>query len=151
MSSSSDTNSNTKYFSIEAPHKPRRRSYFWTILISLAVLGAALVAGVTFRSTSLSQQTLLSEPSTGLAAEDPNNTPKLTTRSYQVDMDKTTWPELVGQDATIAKQTIQGENPGISMVQILPKDSFVTMDYSTQRVRIFVNEDNTVASVPRVG
>jgi len=130
MSPTSDnTASRTKYFSIESPHKPRRGSYVWTILISLAVLGAALVAGITFRSTGLSQQqhqTLLSEPSTGLSPEGSSNTPELSVRSYQVDMDKTTWPELVGQDATVAKQTIQGENPGITMVQILPKDSFVS-------------------------
>ena len=127
----SSTDNNTKYFSIQAPHKPRRRNYFWTIFISLSVLAAALVAGVTFRSSSLNHQqehkTSLSKPSTGLAPED-SITPKFTTQSYQVDMDKTTWPELIGKDADVAQKTIQGENPSITIVQILPKDSFVSQN-----------------------
>lgn len=126
---STPENNNT-YFSIEAPHKPRRRSYFWTIFISLSVLAAALVAGVTFQqhnsNTQEKHQTLLSKPSNGFGEETSNEKPEFTTQSYQANMDKTTWPELVGKDGAVAKETILQENPGIKKVQIIPKDSFVS-------------------------
>lgn len=70
-----------------------------------------------------------------------------------VDTDKTTWPELVGMPGIKAKEIIEKENPNMTTVQIVPKDSMVTMDYRTDRVRIFVedNEQKTVARPPRAG
>lgn len=159
MSSKPVSNNNQEYFSIEAPHKPRRQSYFWSIIITLTVLAGAL--GVTFLSTAAdnnkaSPPATLSHttPSSDLVSNDSNNNnlaASSSTKSYHVDMDKTEWPELVGKDAETAKQTIQGENPSITRVQIVPEDAMVTMDYSTTRVRIFVKLDNSVARAPRVG
>ena len=161
MSSKPVNNNNQEYFSIEAPHKPRRQSYFWSIIITLTVLAGAV--GVTFLSTAADNNNKASPtaalshttPSSDIVSNDYNNNnldaSSSSTKSYHVDMDKTEWPELVGKDAEIAKQTIQGENPSITRVQIVPEDAMVTMDYSTTRVRIFVKPDNSVARPPRVG
>ena len=154
MTGASET---TKYFSIESSPKPRRsKSYFWTIFLSIAVVAASLHFGVRFsqqQSQNGSKPVAVADPSTGLVKDDSvlQQPKEITKQSYQVNMDKTEWPELIGVDGEVAKQTVQGENPSITKVQILPKDSFVTMDYSTSRVRIFVNDDNTVARAPRVG
>jgi Potato inhibitor I family len=75
------------------------------------------------------------------------------TDTYVVDTDKTTWPELVGMPGIKAKEIIEKENPNMKNIQIVSKDSMVTMDYRTDRVRIFVedNEQQTVARPPRAG
>jgi Potato inhibitor I family len=75
------------------------------------------------------------------------------TDTYVVDTDKTTWPELVGMPGKKAKEIIEKENPNMKIIQIVSKDSMVTMDYRTDRVRIFVedNEQQTVARPPRAG
>ena len=158
----SNTNNNKEYFSIEAPHKPRRQNYFWTtLLVTLTLLfavGVAFLGGAKNNNNdnAVKAPTTLGNPSSGLVSNDKNSLlldahdndiPK----SFHVDMDKQEWPELVNVDAEIAKQTIQGENPSITRIQIFPQDSIVTMDYVTTRVRIFVKEDNTVARPPRIG
>jgi Potato inhibitor I family len=59
----------------------------------------------------------------------------------------------VGMPGVKAKEIIEKENPNMKIVQIVSKDSMVTMDYRTDRVRIFVedNEQQTVARPPRAG
>lgn len=138
------------YHSVESPHKPRR-PYFWKIVFALAVIALG-VAFALLRQTSLTGvvQTDV-EPAVGVYAGESPSKPLTAAQSYQTDMTKQAWPELVGVDGEVAKQTIQGENPSITLVQILPKDSMVTMDYSLNRVRIFVDDDNKVAREPRVG
>jgi predicted phosphoribosyltransferase len=64
---------------------------------------------------------------------------------------KTQWPELTGQDAAAAAETIKSENPSITSTPIVPENSMVTMDYRTDRVRIFVNADQKVAGTPHIG
>jgi hypothetical protein len=66
---------------------------------------------------------------------------------------KTTWPECVNIPLTCeeCEAYILGEkNPYISLVNIIPYDSFVTADYRTDRVRIFCNGTN-VTSIPIIG
>jgi hypothetical protein len=66
---------------------------------------------------------------------------------------KTTWPECVDMPLTCeeCEAYILGEkNPYISIVNIIPYDSFVTADYRTDRVRIFCNGTN-VTSIPVIG
>jgi hypothetical protein len=67
------------------------------------------------------------------------------------DVQKTEWPELVGNTGDEAKKKIERSNPTIKLIQILPENSMMTMDYSTERVRILVNDDNIVTSTPRIG
>jgi len=60
------------------------------------------------------------------------------------------WPDHVGINAEESKKRILAENPHLR-IDILPENSITTRDYRVDRVRIFVKEDNTVASVPKIG
>lgn len=77
-------------------------------------------------------------------SSDENQTP---------DPVKTSWPECVDEPLTCedCKKHIEEENhPEITMITIVPFDSFVTADYRLDRVRIFCN-DTAVTTVPTVG
>lgn len=63
----------------------------------------------------------------------------------------TEWPELVGRQGEEAKQIIMNQNPSLTTVNIIPEGSPVTADYRTDRVRIFVKPDGTVAYPPMIG
>ncbi|XP_045819795.1 subtilisin inhibitor CLSI-I-like [Trifolium pratense] len=63
---------------------------------------------------------------------------------------KTSWPELVGATAEEAERKIKEEISGAE-VQVVPPDSFVTADYRTQRVRLYVDESNKVIRTPGIG
>ncbi|PKA51972.1 Subtilisin inhibitor 1 [Apostasia shenzhenica] len=60
------------------------------------------------------------------------------------------WPEVVGLPAEEAEKKIREEQPE-SRIQIVGPDQMVTMDFSTGRVRIFVDSAGKVASTPRIG
>ena len=123
------------------------------VAFPLTLLAGAVGVAFLSHNNNLSRPSVLSPVASNDELDNNNplaaasNTPK----SFHVDMNKQEWPELVGVDAQVAKQTIQGENPSITKVQILAQDSMVTMDYVTSRVRIFVNDNNVVARPPRVG
>lgn len=70
---------------------------------------------------------------------------------YQPDLpQKKEWPELVGKDATEAKELLEKET-NLS-VFLVPTGSAMTMDYRTNRVRIsFDSATNKVVKTPRVG
>ncbi|KAL8148046.1 hypothetical protein AgCh_005402 [Apium graveolens] len=63
---------------------------------------------------------------------------------------KTTWPEVVGMTGEEAKKQIEEESPGIS-VHLIPQNSFVTMDYRTNRLRLYIDSSGNVALAPKVG
>ncbi|WJX30795.1 hypothetical protein P8452_19292 [Trifolium repens] len=63
---------------------------------------------------------------------------------------KTSWPELVGVTAEEAERKIKEEKSGAE-IQVVPPDSFVTADYRTQRVRLYVDESNKVIRTPGIG
>ncbi|XP_047042488.1 subtilisin-chymotrypsin inhibitor-2B-like [Lolium rigidum] len=60
---------------------------------------------------------------------------------------KTSWPELVGKTIKEAREIILKDKPDANIV-VLPAGSAVTLDYRTDRVRIFVD---TVADAPHIG
>lgn len=64
--------------------------------------------------------------------------------------EKDTWPELIGKTAEEAKAAINAEAPGLH-VEILEEGSFVTFDYKTDRVRIFVNQEGKISLAPSIG
>ena len=70
---------------------------------------------------------------------------------YQPDLpQKTQWPELVGQDATTAKEQLEQETK--MEVFLVPTGSVVTMDFRTNRIRISYDPaTNKVVKAPRVG
>ena len=70
---------------------------------------------------------------------------------YQPEMpQKNSWPELVGQDATEAKEQLEKEtNMDVFLVST---GSVMTMDFRTNRIRItFDPKTNKVVKAPRVG
>nr|CAB71340.2 putative proteinase inhibitor [Hordeum vulgare subsp. vulgare] len=60
---------------------------------------------------------------------------------------KTSWPEVAGKSIEEAKEIILKDMPEADIV-VLPAGSPVTLDFRTNRVRIFVD---TVASTPHIG
>ena len=63
---------------------------------------------------------------------------------------KPAWAHLVGKSADEAMSHIQAERPELKVL-IVPKGSMVTADVRLDRVRLFVNDDGTVAKKPRIG
>jgi hypothetical protein len=62
---------------------------------------------------------------------------------------KSSWPEVVGLSSEEAKKII--EDKPEANVQVVPADSFLTMDYNTSRVRVFVDSSDKVTKAPRIG
>lgn len=65
-------------------------------------------------------------------------------------MNKTQWPELVGKTQQDAVAVITAERPDLH-VEVLESGSMMTMDFREDRLRLMVNEEGKVASVPHVG
>lgn len=70
---------------------------------------------------------------------------------YQPDVpSKRDWPELVGTDATEAKETLEKETD--LNVLLVKSGSMVTMDFRTNRIRIWYDPaTNKVIKAPKVG
>jgi len=60
------------------------------------------------------------------------------------------WPDLVGRDAEEAKTHILTERPNLN-VQIVVSGMMTTMDYNTNRVRLFVDNERKVVKCPTIG
>ncbi|XP_071682094.1 subtilisin-chymotrypsin inhibitor-2B-like [Lolium perenne] len=76
-----------------------------------------------------------------------SGTSNLTEGSTTTGGEKTSWPELVGKSVEEAKKVILKDKPEVKII-VVPAGSIVTMDYRTDRVRLFVD---TVVEVPIVG
>ncbi|TKY51889.1 Glu S.griseus protease inhibitor [Spatholobus suberectus] len=63
---------------------------------------------------------------------------------------KSSWPELVGLEGTVAEATIEKENPLVDAI-IVPEGSVVTADFRCDRVRVWINKDGIVYKVPTIG
>jgi len=62
------------------------------------------------------------------------------------------WPECVGETGDWCMDHIVSLDPDLEEhVFVLPEGSIVTMDYTTERVRIYVDEEGIVVSVPDRG
>lgn len=64
---------------------------------------------------------------------------------------RTAWPELVGLEGNQAKSQLEASLLPGKDIMIVPEDSMVTMDYRTDRIRIFVNKEGKVARPPALG
>lgn len=66
-----------------------------------------------------------------------------------------TFPGLLGMHGEDAKAKLRNEYPSkdlLSVIQVIPENSPVTMDYREDRVRIFVDkETGKVTCVPQIG
>jgi len=65
-------------------------------------------------------------------------------------MSDNSWGNLVGMTGEEAKQIILQAEPSL-LVQVMPEDSMMTMDYRTDRVRVFVDGANKVVKQPNKG
>ncbi|CAJ2628090.1 inhibitor of trypsin and hageman factor [Trifolium pratense] len=63
---------------------------------------------------------------------------------------KSSWPELVGVEGTVAAATIRRENPLVNTI-IVPEGTFVTADFRLDRVRVWVDTYGIVIRVPIIG
>ena len=67
------------------------------------------------------------------------------------------WPSCMGKDSDICKEwivylTLPTNSLQEDNIHIIPQDAYVSMDYDTERVRIFMNtKTNLVVRVPRRG
>ncbi|PIM98146.1 hypothetical protein CDL12_10272 [Handroanthus impetiginosus] len=64
---------------------------------------------------------------------------------------KLTWPKVVGLTTEEAERKIKEEMPDGTSIQIVSPDSFLTMDYRTDRVRIFIDSSGKVSKPPKIG
>ncbi|XP_057778092.1 subtilisin inhibitor CLSI-I-like [Salvia miltiorrhiza] len=64
---------------------------------------------------------------------------------------KTAWPEVVGLTTEVAEKKIKEEVATGTQVHVVPSDSFVTMDFRTDRVRIFIDSSGKVVRPPKIG
>ncbi|KAF8033410.1 hypothetical protein BT93_D2118 [Corymbia citriodora subsp. variegata] len=63
---------------------------------------------------------------------------------------KSSWPELIRQNAEKAKATIQRENPLVTAVIILPGERRIE-NYCCNRVFVWADDNGNVSSVPVIG
>jgi len=63
---------------------------------------------------------------------------------------KEQWPELVGKTGDDALAAIKKERPELT-VQVCQMNAPCTMDYRTDRVRIFVDNNGKVTNPPQTG
>mmetsp|Transcript_21543 Transcript_21543/g.35643 ORF Transcript_21543/g.35643 Transcript_21543/m.35643 type:complete len:115 (-) Transcript_21543:237-581(-) len=62
------------------------------------------------------------------------------------------WPKCVGMDGTKCCNLIEGHAKDVrGNCVVVPQYSMVTMDFSTTRVRVFVDEDSVVTRIPDRG
>ena len=66
---------------------------------------------------------------------------------------KTSWPELLGVEKEVAKETVERENPYVTDVEIVLEGTIIPADVVPvcTRVRIGVEESGIVTRVPVVG
>ncbi|XP_071728898.1 glu S.griseus protease inhibitor-like [Rutidosis leptorrhynchoides] len=63
---------------------------------------------------------------------------------------KKSWPELVGTPSEAARFLIERENNNVDAV-IVEEGSLASSDFRCDRVRVFVDDNNIVKQVPKVG
>ncbi|CAF1062802.1 unnamed protein product [Adineta ricciae] len=76
--------------------------------------------------------------------------PVIRVKKNKPTANKTQWPELVGQKGEHAVKVIKKET-GLTNVVTILEGSPVTLDYSTSRVRVIVNNKGIVTHTPIVG
>ena len=64
---------------------------------------------------------------------------------------KDSWPELVGVSGEEAVKVIQKENPFVNGIIVPPTQSFIPSDYRCGRVWVFVDDDDIVTRIPKIG
>ena len=63
---------------------------------------------------------------------------------------KSSWPELVGVNATLAATAIAHDRPDVA-VEVLPPGAPLAPGYNPLRVRVFIDNNLLVSKVPVIG
>ncbi|KAM6546818.1 hypothetical protein CsatB_027554 [Cannabis sativa] len=63
---------------------------------------------------------------------------------------KTSWPELVGVEGEVAKETIERENSAVNAI-VVAEDAQGDTQFRCDRVRVRVNENGIVTRTPQIG
>ncbi|ONH93388.1 hypothetical protein PRUPE_8G229400 [Prunus persica] len=63
---------------------------------------------------------------------------------------KSSWPEIVGEDGEVAAAKIEQEKPDVHAI-VIPEGTIITQELRCNRVRVWVDENGVVTTVPRVG
>ncbi|KAI5315837.1 hypothetical protein L3X38_045013 [Prunus dulcis] len=63
---------------------------------------------------------------------------------------KSSWPELVGEYGEVAAAKIEQEKPDVHAI-VIPEGTIITQELRCNRVRVWVDENGVVTTVPRVG
>lgn len=64
---------------------------------------------------------------------------------------KEAWPELLGTRGNEAVEIIKRENSMVVDVQTVPPGALVTQEINCHRVRVWVDDNDTVVIVPQIG
>ncbi|KAK8955217.1 hypothetical protein KSP40_PGU013392 [Platanthera guangdongensis] len=88
---------------------------------------------------------------TNLSASKKHDDSRASKKRYDGERQaRNNWPEVVGLTGEDAKKRIKEEDPGFQL-QIVGPDRMVTMDFRTDRVRIYVDSEGKVIDTPMVG
>jgi hypothetical protein len=66
------------------------------------------------------------------------------------DFGKSEWPELLGRPWREAKTVIETDRPELTVI-VVPPGSVVTQDWREDRVWLFIDADENVVKLPRIG
>lgn len=66
------------------------------------------------------------------------------------DFGKAEWPELLGRPWREAKASVETDRPELTVI-VVPPGSVVTQDWREDRVWLFIDADENVVKVPRIG
>ncbi|KAJ0982389.1 hypothetical protein J5N97_010644 [Dioscorea zingiberensis] len=64
---------------------------------------------------------------------------------------KTSWPELNGVEGSIAKATIEKENPNVHVILVWPVMEAASSDLDCTRVLVILDYHGHVVGTPKVG
>mmetsp|Transcript_93180 Transcript_93180/g.268188 ORF Transcript_93180/g.268188 Transcript_93180/m.268188 type:complete len:131 (-) Transcript_93180:30-422(-) len=128
------------------------RSLFLTFLLLIQSnnnIGAVWAQNNQNDAVELQQKKLISTTTTDSdksTLTSPNKKDIMTT----TDKSKNSWPELVGLDGQEAKAKLEEQEPD-KKIFLIPEGRMVTMDYRTDRIRIFLDGDGKVSRAPILG
>lgn len=128
------------------------------MLIVLLILSVTVLIA----SAAHKKSKIVTKETTDMDAVDPDD-PATRTR---IDTSITHWPHLLGKSAEEAEAAIKADRPDLTVRTLskvnfkteyfvffltVSQDAMVTMEFKTNRIRIFVDENNIVVRPPVIG
>jgi len=128
-------------------------------LITLLVIGATLAAAIGLGFTGLGLGLRGKAKNTKDESDGTNSTnisnesdgTNSTNISNFLNEDMESWPELVGIPGENAEAILNNKYGDTYLIQLVEYGSFVTMDYRTDRIRLYLDVDGNVMNTPEAG